>query len=425
MVPTNDSNSPRPRVLLVGDLDPPAGGLATYCRYMADGLAQRGWDVIFVDAWAIGRKPALEAVRCQLGTTPRRSLLHLPRGIRALLRNRRTALVGALAGLSWRDRLRSLAFAGYLERVVLREKPDVVHANQSGVRTLACMLAATSAGVPVVVALHGSEFAGMRLLHLRDVGRRLCDAAAAVVANSAFTASQARAGGVARPVDTVLLGVDPRRYRPGIVPTEFLTGHGLPHDKRMVLFAGALGANKGPLTLLEAFLSLPAESRDGVICVFVGPDDGQERELRLRVDAARSEGLHVLGRVPRDDLPTLYRAADIFVFPTTVYEGFGLAALEAAASGCALIASRVGAIPEVVSEGENGLLVEAGSAPSLRAALERLLRDRMLLEQLREASPRVSARFTWERTIRGTEDVLLRVTRGALQTDVRPPAEAG
>lgn len=400
-------------VLLVGDLDPPAGGLATYCRYVAEGLAgHAGWTVSFVDAWAVGKKTPPEHVQRRLGTTPRRCLAYVLHGISRLMGRNNAALRSAFRDLSWRDRVRTLALAGWLDRVMRRERPDVVHTNQAGVRTLACMLAASRYSCPVVVALHGSEFAGPRLLHLRDVGRKVCNLATAVIANSRFTARQARAGGVNGNIETIPLGVDLDRYRAGPVSSELLSRYGLSASRRRILFAGALGANKGPLVLLDAYRALPEEIKRNVECVFVGPDDGQEAELRSRARETRLVGVHILGRVPRSEFPAFYRAAEVFVFPTTIYEGFGLVALEAAASGCAIIASRIGAIPEVVAEGENGILVEPHEPGVLAAALAALLTDSAKLDRFRRASRDVAARFTWKATVDATSDLLLRAIGG-------------
>ncbi len=141
------------------------------------------------------------------------------------------------------------------------------------------------------------------------------------------------------------------------------------------------------------------------------------RRLRTTHPAAH---LVVIGRPRREDtaeglvefrsnltttqIAELYASAQVAVVPS-LYEGFSLPAVEAMASGVPLLATRGGALPDVVgSGGEAGLLVEPGDAEQLRAALARLLDDRALRERLAEAGRRRALeRFTWERTAAATE----------------------
>jgi glycosyltransferase involved in cell wall biosynthesis len=81
--------------------------------------------------------------------------------------------------------------------------------------------------------------------------------------------------------------------------------------------------------------------------------------------------------VPFDEMPEVYRAADIVVIPTVYAEGTSLACLEAMACGKAVVATFVGGLPELIMDGYNGLLVEP-TAAGVRAGIERLLSDSSL-----------------------------------------------
>jgi alpha-maltose-1-phosphate synthase len=101
--------------------------------------------------------------------------------------------------------------------------------------------------------------------------------------------------------------------------------------------------------------------------------------------------------VPRDDVVQLYSHAACFACPS-VYEPFGLINLEAMACGTPVVASAVGGIPEVVVDGETGLLVPPGDPGILAAALGRLLADPARGARLGTAGRRrVEERFSWER----------------------------
>jgi glycosyltransferase involved in cell wall biosynthesis len=113
-----------------------------------------------------------------------------------------------------------------------------------------------------------------------------------------------------------------------------------------------------------------------------------------------------LGHVPQADLPALYSAADVFVFPS-LYEGFGLPALEALACGTPVVASNVSALPEVV--GDAALQVSPLDVEALADAMERLLRDDRLRADQRERGLRRAAQFSWDKAARQTAEVYRRV----------------
>jgi glycosyltransferase involved in cell wall biosynthesis len=163
-----------------------------------------------------------------------------------------------------------------------------------------------------------------------------------------------------------------------------------------LLFVGALEARKDPLTAVSALAQLDQELR----LVFVGPDHGLEKDVQK---AAGRLGLgprvELRGHVPKEELAALYRSAACLVFPSR-YEGFGLPALEAMASGTPVVASTAGALPEVI--GEAGVLVEPGEPDALAAGVEQALSER---ERLVTAGLARAARFSWEETARRTATV--------------------
>jgi glycosyltransferase involved in cell wall biosynthesis len=119
--------------------------------------------------------------------------------------------------------------------------------------------------------------------------------------------------------------------------------------------------------------------------------------------------LRPLGYVSDADLPALYSGALAVVLPS-LYEGFGLPALEAMACGAPVVAANSSALPEVV--GSAGLLVDPRDASGLAEALRRLATEPGLREQLARAGPARAATFTWERAARETLAVLEAAARG-------------
>ena len=160
-----------------------------------------------------------------------------------------------------------------------------------------------------------------------------------------------------------------------------------------VLFVGALEARKDPLTAVAAVTQLDTTLR----LVLVGPDRGLEQEIRKSAGRLGvAQRVELRGHVSKAELAALYRGAACLVFPSR-YEGFGLPALEAMASGTPVVASTAGSLPEVV--GDAGVLVEPGQPEALAAGVERALAER---ETLVAAGIARAGQFTWEETARRT-----------------------
>lgn len=143
---------------------------------------------------------------------------------------------------------------------------------------------------------------------------------------------------------------------------------GIPEEDMAVLFAGKLGQKKAPDLLLDAYDRV---AHQGLHLVFVGSGP-MEGELRKR--AAKDEHIHFLGFQNQSRMPIVYRLGDVFVLPSRS-ETWGLAVNEAMASGRpVLVSDRVGCAPDLVDDGTNGFVCEAGSALSLARRLRTLLK---------------------------------------------------
>jgi glycosyltransferase involved in cell wall biosynthesis len=126
-----------------------------------------------------------------------------------------------------------------------------------------------------------------------------------------------------------------------------------------------------------------------------------------------TQGVHFVGVVPEEKLPSLYRGAEALVFPS-LYEGFGLPLLEAMACGTPVVTANTTALPEVA--GDAALLVDPTSVEQIAGAMEQIVSDTSLRRQLREKGLTRAARFSWASTVAGVHQLL---TGNVIQPDVK------
>jgi glycosyltransferase-like protein len=204
--------------------------------------------------------------------------------------------------------------------------------------------------------------------------------------------------------ELVCNGVDPHRFRPARDAAEreaARSAAGL-GGRLAVMTVGGIEPRKGSLTLLEGFARvrelLPA--RDPLLLIAGGTTLFDYRHERDRF-AARTgelgvnEHVRVLGPLAPADMERLFRAADVFAFPS-VKEGFGLVALEALAAELPLVASDLEVLREFVTDGDSALLTPTGDAGALAAAIARVACDGALRARLRAGGRRVVAAHSWD-----------------------------
>lgn len=267
------------------------------------------------------------------------------------------------------------AFRHSARRMARAFRPDVVHAHwwfPGG-------WVATALSVPYVVTVHGSD---ARLLDRGPVFRRAAApvfrGALHVTAASKFLAADLeRHVAPGRAIVVTPMPVDVDRFSaasstPRTVPPR-------------ILYAGNLVPGKGVDILLRAAAELKRMSGPFRVRIL---GEGPERERLQALAAALGIAVDVdwSAFVPQDRMPAEYGAATITVLPSRGRaEGLGLTLVEALLAGSAVVGTPAGGIPEVVRDGETGLLARDGDASHLAAQLDRLLRDAGLRRRLTAA----------------------------------------
>jgi glycosyltransferase involved in cell wall biosynthesis len=176
-----------------------------------------------------------------------------------------------------------------------------------------------------------------------------------------------------------------------------------------VLCVGTLEPRKNLTTLFLAYAGLPAALRQRFPLVVAGMSGwNTEALMKSADDLIRRGELRLLGYVADAVIPSLYAGAAAFCYPSR-YEGFGLPALEAMASGVPVITSNRTSLPEVV--GDAGLMVDPDDVDGLRERLQQLLEDRAFAEALGQRGLARSQLFSWERCAQETFAVYEKVLR--------------
>jgi D-inositol-3-phosphate glycosyltransferase len=260
----------------------------------------------------------------------------------------------------------------------------------------------------------------------REVGEeQLVAEADRLVANTSVEAREliTRYGAPASRVAVVEPGVDLARFQPPsvgcrtVVATAARKRLGLPVNGPIVAFVGRIQPLKAPDVLLAAAAALrgidPSVAAALTVVVVGGPSgSGLDRPTAL-IDLAASlgisESVRFLPPLTGDDLPALYRAADVVAVPS-YNESFGLVALEAQACGTPVVAAAVGGLVTAVRDRVSGLLVDGHDPVDWAHALGSILASPSLRGSLSAGAVNHAQGFSWERTASG----LLTVYREAM-----------
>lgn len=176
-----------------------------------------------------------------------------------------------------------------------------------------------------------------------------------------------------------------------------------------ILALGGLDPRKNTARILQAFRNFRDRSKSDRQLVIVGlPESGQRLFSRIAMEMGIAEEGVFTGFVPEEDLVALYNGADVFLYPS-LYEGFGLPVLEAMACGTPVIASTAGSIPEIA--GESALLIEPKDVEALASAIEQVITDQALRQELIARGLEHVKKFSWEKAARELLTVYERVTQ--------------
>jgi glycosyltransferase involved in cell wall biosynthesis len=395
------------RVLIVTDqYEPMVGGVPSVTKDLARGLAGRGHAVAVV-------APSATRKRHRAAGPPGQAP--------------GTVTVDFRGSVAWPwyagQRLGMLPPASAAKLITAFE-PDVVHLHSPLTLGAAARPAARRRRVPVVYTNHYLPLnvwpAAVRTGKAADAARgaasRARDAAFyavvtgfanrcdLVTAPTATALRLLRDHGLRAPSRAVSNGVDLGRFSPGPRDEALRAKYALPAGRPLILSVGRLSPEKRPDVLIAAIGRLAGADGDGPVLVLAGtgPEEGRLRSL------ARHHGVadRVLfpGFIADDDLPGLYRLADVFAIASQA-ELQSLATMAAMASGLPVVAVDAGALAELVHAGENGFLARPGQAREIADSLDLLCRDAELRARMSKASSRIIAGHDGHRVLTRWESI--------------------
>jgi len=180
---------------------------------------------------------------------------------------------------------------------------------------------------------------------------------------------------------------------------------GLPTHKNIILFFGYLVPYKSPDILLKTFPKILKKVPDTLL-VFAGNGVMEEELKRLSIELKVEKCVIFAGYVGKEHRPLYYKAADIFCLPSTMRtECHPIAILEAMACGIPIVASKIGGIPDIVKDGENGLLVPPKDENALADAIIYLLENKDIRERMGRNGRDKVERYSWEKIAEETEKI--------------------
>jgi glycosyltransferase involved in cell wall biosynthesis len=289
-------------------------------------------------------------------------------------------------------------------RLCRRRRYDIVHVHWPMPHAVFGAIARATCGARLVTLWYGVELRWVQsslpwLSRLVRWALRTSDQVAAI---SSYTAQEiARFAAVPVRVIPYTIGLpESAASHPAVAPRR--------DGAFRILFVGRLVERKGVAQLIEAVRQLPPGLGARLEVIGDGPE--RPRLEALVREGGLGERVALRGRVSALELRGAYEAADVLALPSILdsrsdTEGLGVVLLEAMSYGVPVIGSRVGGIPDIIVDGETGLLVPPGDATALAWTLERLATDAELRARLSSAGrEHVRDHFSWDRIVTQWEE---------------------
>ncbi|MFQ5795733.1 MAG: glycosyltransferase [Candidatus Bipolaricaulia bacterium] len=273
---------------------------------------------------------------------------------------------------------------GRLLRLIRTHRYHIVHTHLPRA-DLYGILAARLTGVPAILSSKHNVYWALRRNPYRSIHRWISSFCDRIIVISGYVgAFMAEIGLDPERITTVRYGLDPSPYARLNDRAPIRKEFGIEPETSLVGTIARLTEQKGLLHLIRAFANVLKQAPASWLLI-VGRGELETEMKRLTRELEIEE--HVIFAGFRTDIPAILAEFDLFVLPS-LWEGFGLVLLEAMAANLPIVATAVTAIPEVVTDGETGILVPPGDVPALSDAMLKLIQDRDLARAMGRAGRR-------------------------------------
>jgi len=381
------------RILIAGQTYFPAfNGQAIFTRNLAEGLAQRGHQVLVV----VPSTPASE--------------LHMERNGVQIRRIKSVPLTFLHPDASY-----ALFPGREVRRVVGDYRPEIVHIHDHYPISRAMVIAARRENIKVVGTNHFMPENLTPYIPIPDPLKpgvnwalwnwmlELYQQLDVVTAPSRTAAAIIRHQGLRRKIYPISCGVDTSRFRPdyNLDRNSWRLRYGFDPNRTLFLFVGRVDGEKRLDVLIHAFHRL---GRNDIQLGIIGKGAAHGKYNALTEELGLQQLVHFTGFVPSDDLPSLLNSADIFTMPSEA-ELLSIATIEAMACGLPILAARAQALPELVTDHENGYLFRAGDVVDAARVISLLADHPEHFSSMGRASLKKVKIHSLERTLQSYEKI--------------------
>jgi glycosyltransferase involved in cell wall biosynthesis len=301
-------------------------------------------------------------------------------------------------------------FISLLKQAILQLKKikfDVIFATWAYPDGFAAALIAKLLKKPLIIKVHGTDINEFTQYYLRRtmIIYALSQADKVIAVSKALKQKIITLGIPESHIEVIFNGIDTNKFKP-LSQIRIREKLNLPLDKRIVLFVGYLKPVKGLNYLLDAF-SLLVSKKNAPLSLFIVGEGESKQNLLVQVkERDIADSVEFVGAKPHEEIPLWMNACDVFCLPS-LNEGLPNVVLEALACGKPVVATNVGGIPEIIENGECGLLVPPGNSTELANAIYAVINKSFNSPKLRS---RVIPR-SWEINAQKIYTQLVKATR--------------
>lgn len=282
--------------------------------------------------------------------------------------------------------------------LINKEKIEMMHAHWILPQGLIGVFLKKIRKIPLLVSVHGSDLFPLKSAFFKNMQHFVIKNADFITVNSEATKKELlqRFPQYSSKVKMIPMGVDMNLFKPRNIRKPKKYG-----KTTVMLFVGRLSDQKGLQYLIESMPDV-IEYSHSIKLLVIGEGPYGKILKDIVIDNHLEKHVEFLGSMKSAEITKYYNFADIFILPSlsnkTGTEALGLSLLEAMASGCAVIGTRVGGIPFIIKDNYNGLLVEQRNSAELAKAILTLLKDKSKARKLgRNAAQLVRKSYSWDK----------------------------